>query len=229
MGHFSYQQPEKDQLADQVFALRSDHVRFWYFQQQLDDKVTPVLIITMAMQRNDNICQSKDVLSQFSFPALLVTDTAYLRGHMRECYHQACDRLNNTSLGQENMDFLSSLTAALARALLELSSGRPSLASEEPEPSVAANTLGLGGRRQEGGERRNINYENVHTQINIENLHLTIAGPAGAGLQGEEEAGYLYIDPAMAKVKQIIKQFYNEEDGGDSLNSPMIIKLKNDL
>ena len=100
----------------------------------------------MALQRNDNICQSKDVLNQFSFPALLVTDTAYLRGHMRECYHQACDRLNNTSLGQENMDFLSSVTAALARALLELSSGRPSLASEEPEPSVAANTLGLGGR-----------------------------------------------------------------------------------
>ena len=39
VGHFSYKQPEKDQLADHVFALRSDHVRFWYFQQQLDDKV----------------------------------------------------------------------------------------------------------------------------------------------------------------------------------------------
>ena len=152
---------------------------------------------------------------------------------MRECYHQACDRLNNTSLGQENMDFLSSVTTALTKALLELCSGRPSLASEDPQPLGV--TKGYEGDKdvagQESGERRNINYENVHTQINIENLHITIAGPAGAGFQGkeEEEAGYLYIDPALAKIKQIIKQFYNEEDGGDSLNSPMIIKLKNDL
>ena len=39
MGHFSYQQPEKAQLSDHVFALRSDHVRFWYYQQLLDSKV----------------------------------------------------------------------------------------------------------------------------------------------------------------------------------------------
>ena len=39
MRDFSYQQPKKAQLSDHVFALRSDHVRFWYFQQQLDNEV----------------------------------------------------------------------------------------------------------------------------------------------------------------------------------------------
>ena len=95
---------------------------------------------------------------------------------------------------------------------------------------------GMPWRRKHEEERRHINYENVQTQINIENLHLTISGPPRAGLQGdhqaekeEEEGGYFYIDPALAKIKQIIKQFYNDEEGGDSLNSPMIIKLENDL
>ena len=161
---------------------------------------------------------------------------------MRECYHSACDSLNNTNVGQENMDFLGSVTTALAKAVLELCSEQQSLASEDLEPGVVANTLDvaqgsqgdrdvleLAGRRQGSEEKRNINYENVRTQINIENLHLTIAGPPGAGIQGEGEAEYFYIDPAMAKIKQIIKQFYNEKDGDVSLNSPMIIKLENDL
>ena len=187
-------------------------------------------------------CQTTDLVSQFSFPALLVTDTAYLRGYMRECYHNTCDSLNNTEVTQENMDFLTSITTALVRAVMELSSDQQILASQDPEPiEVVANTLevtqttkededvpAMLGRRKEDEERRNINYENVRTQINIENLHLTLSGPPSAGLQGEKEGGYFYIDPAMAKIKQIIKQFYNEGDGDDnSLNSPMIIKLEN--
>ena len=166
---------------------------------------------------------------------MLVTDTAYLRGYMRECYHNTCDSLNNTNLSQENLDFLSSITTALAKAVAELSSEQPSLARGDPDPVVVeANTLDVTQGTEEdrdvpgpAGPGRNINYENVQTQINIENLHLTIAGPPSPGLQGEEE--YFYIDPAMAKIKQIVRQFFNGEDGDDSLNSPMIIKVENDL
>ena len=190
------------------------------------------------------ICQSTDVVSQFSFPAVLVTDTAYLRGYMRECYHKTCDSLNNTKVTQENMNFLTSVTTALVRAVRELCSQQQSLPSQDPDPlEVVANTLdvtqasqededvpAMPGRRKQDEERRNINYENVGTQINIENLHLTISGPPSSGLQGEKEGGYFYIDPAMAKIKQIIKQFYNQDDRDDnSLNSPMIIKIENDL
>ena len=169
---------------------------------------------------------------------------------MRECYHNTCDSLNNTNLTEENMNFLTSITTALVRAVLELCSDQQSLASPDPDPIVEIdNTLdvtrgsqedqdvpGMPWRRKQEEERRNINYENVHTQINIENLHLTISGPPSPALQGgqeavveEEEEGYFYIDPVMAKIKQIIKNFYNEEEGEDSLNSPMIIKLENDF
>ena len=163
---------------------------------------------------------------------MLVTDTAYLRGYMRECYHNTCDSLNNTNLSQENLDFLSSITTALVKAVAELSSEQPSLVRGDPDPVVVeANTLDVNQGTEEDrdvpGPGRNNNYENVQTQINIENLHLTIAGPPSPGLQGEE--GYFYIDPAMAKIKQIIRQFYKREDGDDSLNSPIIIKVENDL
>ena len=71
--------------------------------------------------------------------------------------------------------------------------------------------------------RRHFQYENVETQINIENLHLTLSDPAG--LSGTETR-VLYLDPAMDRLKNIIDNFYNE-DAKDNFNSPMVIQLKN--
>ena len=34
IGDFSHRQPDRRVLADNLFAVRSDQVRFWYYQEQ---------------------------------------------------------------------------------------------------------------------------------------------------------------------------------------------------
>ena len=44
----------------------------------------------------------QNILSQYSFPGVTVTDTSYLRGTMRSCYHTDCDSLQLVS--QDNIE-----------------------------------------------------------------------------------------------------------------------------
>ena len=60
--------PEYDLLETHIDLWRSDHVRFWYHHQNID---------------------SSSAITPFSFNGLLITDTAYNRGYMKNCYHKA--------------------------------------------------------------------------------------------------------------------------------------------
>ena len=44
----------------------------------------------------------QNILSQYSFPGVTITDTSYLRGRMRSCYHTDCDSLQ--LVRQENIE-----------------------------------------------------------------------------------------------------------------------------
>jgi len=86
--------PPVEKLAEHSYFWLSDHARFWYHRET----------------------DGKNV----SFPAILLTDTAFNRGYMRSCYHRACDRLTHVDLDEEDFLFLSSITQALVYALNEL-------------------------------------------------------------------------------------------------------------
>ena len=182
---------------------------------------------------------SEGVLNQFSFPGLLVTDTASLRGYMKECYHAQCDTFNNNNLNKDNMDFLASVTTALAKALMELCYEErqqpliqpdnrldaPKVVEERKEPVVDNDAdTDVNNDVHVNDGRRQFQYENVQTQINIENFHLTLSDP-GLGPRWNERK-FLYLDPALDRVKNIINNFYNE-DAKDNFNSPMVIQLRN--
>ncbi|KAG7163920.1 Leupeptin-inactivating enzyme 2-like [Homarus americanus] len=76
--------PKMAVLQDHFDFIRSDHIRFWY----LNHTSYPLTI-----------------------PAVLLTDTGPFRGHMRECYHGACDG----PMDQNTMDLglLEKVTQAL--------------------------------------------------------------------------------------------------------------------
>lgn len=185
---------------------RSDHVRFWYYNE-----------------RNG----TEGMVSQYSFPGVLVSDTAYLRDYMRECYHAKCDDFNHVN--KDNMDFLASVTRALAKAVMELCSYQEQLDTKHVDTlDLVPQALGevTEDEDDEDTQRRAVShYENVGTQINIQTLHLTLSNTHPL----HEAAGkFFYLDPAMATIKKVINDFY-DEDGDDNMNSPMVIKLKNDL
>ena len=170
-----------------------------------------------------------------------MTDTASLRGYMKECYHAQCDTFNNNNLNKDNMDFLASVTTALAKALRELCYEEkqqpliqpdnrldaPKVVEERKQPVVDndADTDVNNDVHVNDGQRQ-FHYENVQTQINIENFHLTLSDPGlGLGPRGTE-GWFLYLEPALDRVRNIIQNFYNE-DAKDNINSPMVIQLRN--
>ena len=182
---------------------------------------------------------------QLSFPSILVTDTGHLRGHMRQCHHKACDDYENLNT-EDNKQFLASVSQALTYAVMELSTtDQPDIKPNVVE--VINNDLGvekeanklkskddghvfknaieedhhIQKKTTNGGDSniiRNL-YENVQTQINIENMHFSFSG-----MPEPKDDLHIYLDPAIKKIKNIVSSFY-----GDSNNSPMMIKMKNDL
>ena len=174
---------------------------------------------------------------QFSFPAVLVTDTGNLRGDMRQCHHEACDDFNNLDT-EDNKQFLASISQALTYAVMELCTdqndiklSRAEVINNDLDNDSKDNSQGFQNgieedhhiqkRPTERGDStmiRNV-YENVQTQINIENIHLSFSDM----LEPKDDL-HIYLDPAIKKIKNIVSSFY-----GDTNNSPMLIKMKNDL
>ena len=166
---------------------------------------------------------------QLSFPALLVTDTGYLRGHMRQCYHQVCDNFDNLDT-EDNKQFLASVSQALTYAVMELSTTTTTNQEADMKHTsiveVIDNDLGVDKEanklkktiRGDSNIIRNV-YENVQTQINIENVHFSFSD-----MPEPKDDLHIYLDPAIKKIKDIVSSFY-----GDTKNSPMLIKMKNDL
>ena len=175
---------------------------------------------------------------QLSFPAVLVTDTGYLRGDMRQCHQEACDNFNNLDT-EDNKQFLASISQALTYAVMELCTDQNDIKLSRAE--VINNDLdnlkskengqgfqnGIGEvhhiqkKPMERGDStmiRNV-YENVQTQINIENIHLSFSD-----MPEPKDDLHIYLDPAIKKIKNIVSSFY-----GDTNNSPMLIKMKNYL
>ena len=177
-----------------------------------------------------------------------MTDTGYLRGHMRRCYHQVCDNFDNLNT-EDNRQFLASVSQALTYAVMELSTSTDQTDIRPDIVEVIDNELRVDkevnklpskddGHLRNNGNRigeeqdhqiktthrgnsnmiRNV-YENVHTQINIENIHFSFSE-----MPEPEDDLHIYLDPAIKKIKNIVSSFY-----GDTKNSPMLIKMKNDL
>ena len=70
-------------------------------------------------------------------------------------------------------------------------------------------------------------YENVETQINIENLYLTVKGEEELNSNRiDEDNSFLYLNPKYNQISKIISSYYKPNG---TLNSPMVLKLKTDL
>lgn len=77
---FTNKLPSPELLENRIFALRTDIARFWFYRE---------------------IIAAGEVVSQYSFPGVTVTDTSYLRHKMRQCYHAECDSI--ITLTQDNL------------------------------------------------------------------------------------------------------------------------------
>ena len=97
--------PGREVLEEYIDMWRSDHVRFWYHNQYA-------------------VSQEVGVETQYSFSGILISDTADNRGYMRNCYHQACDTIDNMEITEDNMEFLAAVTQAVAEAVKELATDR---------------------------------------------------------------------------------------------------------
>jgi len=86
----------------------SDHSRFWYHLEQGAE--------------------------MFNAGAVLLTDTAYLRGHMEKCFHRQCDDYENIQEPQNSLKFLSEVTQALVLTVFELTMPQGSTCNNELKP-----------------------------------------------------------------------------------------------
>merc|ERR1712181_141765 len=67
-----------------------------------------------------DILEKPVVVSQHSFPAILVTDGGYTRGRMAKCYHTPCDVWDPSTRAPESPRFLASVTQAVLESVLEM-------------------------------------------------------------------------------------------------------------
>ena len=169
------------------------------------------------------------MFSQFSFPGVTVTDTSYLRARMRVCYHAACDSLHGVT--EQNISFLRNVTQAVTEAVIELASEtveefasgdevekEVEVVLKESEESVRVE----GKREKEKSAERISHYDKVETQINIENLYLSL-DQTHERLKKDD---YFYVNPQLDRINNIMKSFFKSTNG----TSPTIFKLsKTDL
>jgi len=97
-------QPSLTVLQDHLDLWRSDHVRFWYHTNFV----------------KTDILEKPVVVSQHSFPAILVTDGGYTRGRMAKCYHKACDVWDPETRSSDSPRFLATVTQAVLESVLEM-------------------------------------------------------------------------------------------------------------
>ena len=160
---------------------------------------------------------------------MTVTDTSYLRARMRVCYHAACDSLHGVT--EQNISFLRNVTQAVTEAVIELASEtveefasgdevekEVEVVLKESEESVRVE----GKREKEKSAERISHYDKVETQINIENLYLSL-DQTHERLKKDD---YFYVNPQLDRINNIMKSFFKSTNG----TSPTIFKLsKTDL
>ena len=68
-------------------------------------------------------------------------------------------------------------------------------------------------------------YSSVETQINVENLYLSL--DTGSQPQLLDDEYHYYFNPQLGKINRILSNFLHNKN--TSNNSPMLLKLKTDL
>ena len=148
---------------------------------------------------------------------------------MRVCYHAACDSLHGVT--EQNISFLRNVTQAVTEAVIELASEtvekfasgnevekEVEVVLKESEESVRVE----GKREKEKSAERISHYDKVETQINIENLYLSL-DQTHERLKKDD---YFYVNPQLDRINNIMKSFFKSTNG----TSPTIFKLsKTDL
>ena len=199
--------PDQKTLERRIFPLRSDIARFWFHREEIE-KVSFFKENAKVMFR-----PVQDILSQFSFPGVTLSDTPHLRGRMRSCYHAACDSLHGVT--EDNISFLRNVTQAVSMAVIELATETEEILTQGPRRR---------GAEEERLVERVSHYENVETQINIEKLYLSV----DKSHEWMNQEDYFYVNPQLSRFNNIMKSFF--KSNGTTFNSPAIFKLsKTDL
>lgn len=137
--------PPLSVMQEYIDLWRSDHVRFWYHTNVITNKT-----LTEA-----------GVETQYSFPALLVTDGGYTRGHMRRCYHAPCDTADLTARGPHSSPFLAAVTEAILGSVLQLAKEED--VDEEETEEELFEEVGEGGGEQQESARAEVSQSEVLT------------------------------------------------------------------
>ena len=76
-----------------------------------------------------------------------------------------------------------------------------------------------------GAAARVSHYSNVETQINVENLYLSL--DTGYQPQLLDDKYHYYFNPQFGKINRILSNFLHDKNTTN--NSPMLLKLRTDL
>ena len=156
-----------------------------------------------------------------------MTDTSYLRARMRVCYHSACDSLHGVT--EENISFLRNVTQAVTEAVMDLATETMvdfDSVGDDVEVVIKEGEENIhvmeGKQENEKTAERISHFDKVETQINIENLYLSLDQTH----ERLKEDDYFYVNPQLNRIKDIMKSFFKTTNG----TSPAIFKLsKTDL
>ena len=140
---------------------------------------------------------------------------------MRGCYHSACDSLHGVT--EENISFLRNVTQAVTEAVMELATETVvDFDSVGEEVEVVIKEVDERKQENEKTAERISHFDKVETQINIENLYLSLDQTH----ERLKEDDYFYVNPQLNRIKDIMKSFFKTTNG----TSPAIFKLsKTDL
>ena len=140
---------------------------------------------------------------------------------MRVCYHSACDSLQGVTV--ENISFLRNVTQAVTEAVMELATETVvDFDSVGEEVEVVIKEVDERKQENEKTAERISHFDKVETQINIENLYLSLDQTH----ERLKEDDYFYVNPQLNRIKDIMKSFFKTTNG----TSPAIFKLsKTDL
>lgn len=140
---------------------------------------------------------------------------------MRVCYHSACDSLHGVT--EENISFLRNVTQAVTEAVMELATETVvDFDSVGEEVEVVIKEVDERKQENEKTAERISHFDKVETQINIENLYLSLDQTH----ERLKEDDYFYVNPQLNRIKDIMKSFFKTTNG----TSPAIFKLsKTDL
>ena len=146
---------------------------------------------------------------------------------MRVCYHSACDSLHGVT--EENISFLRNVTQAVTEAVMDLATETMvdfDSVGDDVEVVIKEGEENIhvmeGKQENEKTAERISHFDKVETQINIENLYLSLDQTH----ERLKEDDYFYVNPQLNRIKDIMKSFFKTTNG----TSPAIFKLsKTDL